>query len=116
MFVVAGKDCAKGIGSSVGLLRVGIGDIVAVLFPLCGTRHPLAPSFQIQTGVVTLEEELRAQRAGGAAAVAAGAAPAALHSLLASLQRARHLLSLGARELLGEAQMAKAVQVGPLGG
>ncbi|KAI8472835.1 MAG: hypothetical protein J3K34DRAFT_457586 [Monoraphidium minutum] len=61
-------------------------------------------------GAAALEEEVRAQRAGARAPAGGGAAPPALHSLLAALQRGRHLLSLGARELAGDAGMAKAVQ------
>jgi hypothetical protein len=34
-----------------------------------------------------------------------------MHSLLSALQRARHLLCKGARELASEAQVGKAVQV-----
>ena len=70
--------------------------------------------YDLAAGVAALEAEARARARGGgdvaAAARASGSAPAALHSLLGALQRARSLLSAGARELAAEPQAAKAVQ------
>lgn len=58
---------------------------------------------------------MRAAAARTAPAAAPGA-PAAMHSLYGALGRCRHLLALGARELAGDAQVIKAVQVGRGGG
>ena len=72
------------------------------------TTRSLAPPIPRPPGMASLEEEAwgNARHQGSAAG-----APAAMHSLLSALQRARHLLCKGARELAGEAQVGKAVQV-----
>ncbi len=68
--------------------------------------------YDLAAGVAGLEDDVRSQGATAAAPSATAGAPAALHSLLASLQRARHLLVGGAKEMAAEPQVAKSVQVG----
>jgi hypothetical protein len=63
-------------------------------------------------GVVALEEDVQARRAGAGGAAAPGAgAPAALHSLHAALERARYLLVVGGRDAAADPNLGRAVQV-----
>ncbi|GBF99460.1 hypothetical protein Rsub_11946 [Raphidocelis subcapitata] len=96
------------LDAALRVLRTTAGSVASKLAAAAAAVARLG-HYDLAAAVAGLEEDVWG--AGGAAAAAGGAgAPAALHSLLSALQRARALLAAGARELAAEAQVGKAVQ------